>query len=68
MSEEKPKEIKRPRPGGITALSVNRVIDWAIKGASIVITANATDDGVMEFIIDCDGTAGNLFVDSFTCS
>lgn len=31
-------------------------------------TAAATDDGVMEFVVDCDGTAGNLFVDSFTVS
>lgn len=29
-------------------------------------TASVTDDGVLEFVIDCDGTAGNLFVDSFT--
>ena len=29
-------------------------------------TAAATDDGVMEFVVDCDGTAGNLFVDSFS--
>ncbi len=29
-------------------------------------TAAATDDGVMEFVVDCDGTAGNIFVDTFT--
>lgn len=29
-------------------------------------TAAATDDGVMEFVIDCDGTAGVVYVDSFT--
>jgi hypothetical protein len=29
-------------------------------------TASATDDGVMEFYVDCDGTAGNLFIDSFS--
>lgn len=28
-------------------------------------TASASADGVMEFIIDCDGTAGNAFIDSF---
>lgn len=33
-----------------------------LTGATIVATA----DGVMEFFIDCDGTAGNLFVDDFT--
>jgi hypothetical protein len=27
-------------------------------------TASATDDGVMEFIVDCDGTAGNVYIDS----
>jgi len=29
-------------------------------------TAAATDAGVMEFYVDCDGTAGNIFVDTFT--
>jgi len=29
-------------------------------------TAAATDDGVMEFVVDCDGTAGICYVDSFT--
>lgn len=29
-------------------------------------TGAATDDGVFEFYVDCDGTAGSIFVDSFT--
>lgn len=29
-------------------------------------TAAVTDDGTLEFVIDCDGTAGNVYVDSFT--
>jgi len=28
--------------------------------------AAATDVGVYEFVVDCDGTAGNVFVDTFT--
>jgi hypothetical protein len=28
-------------------------------------TPSATDDGVFEFVVDCDGTAGNVFVDTF---
>lgn len=31
-------------------------------------TAAATDDGVMEFVVDCDGTAGNVFVDDWAGS
>lgn len=31
-------------------------------------TITATDAGTMEFIIDCDGTAGNLFVDTFSAT
>lgn len=29
-------------------------------------TASVTDDGVVEFVVDCDGTAGVVWVDSFT--
>jgi hypothetical protein len=29
-------------------------------------TSSATDDGTMEFVIDCDGTAGNVYIDSFS--
>lgn len=31
-------------------------------------TAAVTDDGTLEFVVDCDGTAGNLFVDSFSAA
>lgn len=30
--------------------------------------AVVTDDGVLEFIVDCDGTAGSLFVDTFSAT
>jgi hypothetical protein len=29
-------------------------------------TAAVTDDGVLEFVVDCNGTAGNLYVDTFS--
>lgn len=29
-------------------------------------TAAVTDDAVLEFVVDCDGTAGNVFIDSAT--
>lgn len=31
-------------------------------------TAAVTDSGTLEFIVDCDGTAGNLFVDTFSAT
>lgn len=31
-------------------------------------TAAAIDNGVMEFVVDCDGTAGNIYVDTFAAS
>lgn len=31
-------------------------------------TAAVTADGVLEFVVDCDGTAGNLFVDTFSAT
>jgi hypothetical protein len=31
-------------------------------------TAAVTDSGTLEFIIDCDGTAGNLFVGSYSAT
>lgn len=27
-----------------------------------------TDDGVLEFVVDCDGSAGNLYVDTASCT
>ncbi len=32
------------------------------------VTAAADDDGVMEFFVDCDGTAGSIFVDDWSAS
>lgn len=32
------------------------------------VTASATADGVLEFVVDCDGTAGNVFVDTWIIS
>jgi hypothetical protein len=29
-------------------------------------TAAVTDDGVIEVYVDCDGTAGNIFVDDWS--
>jgi hypothetical protein len=31
-------------------------------------TAAATDDGVIECVVDCDGTAGNVYVDTWTAA
>jgi len=31
-------------------------------------TPTTTDAGVLEFIVDCDGTAGNVFVDTWTAA
>jgi len=56
---------------GITADTVLDTATAASDGAWEQLTgttAAVTDDGVLEFIVDCDGTAGNLFVDSFTVS
>lgn len=61
--------VKRNDAMGITS---DTVLDTATAASDAAwealtgTTAAATDDGVMEFVIDCDGTAGNLFVDSFT--
>lgn len=61
--------LKRNDAIGITS---DTVIDTATASSDEAwealtgTTAAATDDGVMEFVIDCDGTAGNLFVDTFT--
>lgn len=34
----------------------------------IGVTAAANDDGVMEFVVDCDGTAGSIFVDDWSAA
>lgn len=61
--------LKRNDAIGVTS---DTVIDTATASSDAAwegltgTTAAATDDGVMEFVVDCDGTAGNLFVDSFS--
>ncbi len=61
--------VKRNVPLGISADTVLDTATAASDGAWEQLTgttAAVTDDGVLEFVVDCDGTAGNLFVDSFT--
>jgi hypothetical protein len=61
--------LKRNDAIGITADTVIDTATSASDGAWEQLTgttAAATDNGVMEFVVDCDGTAGILFVDSFT--
>ena len=61
--------LKRNDAIGITS---DTVIDTATAASDEAweqltgTTAAASDDGVMEFVVDVDGTAGILFVDSFT--
>lgn len=61
--------LKRNDALGITS---DTVLDTATASSDTAwealtgTTAAASDDGVMEFVVDCNGTAGNLFVDSFT--
>lgn len=63
--------LKRNDAIGITS---DTVIDSAVADDSgnwielTDTTAAATDDGVMEFVIDCDGTAGWVNVDDFTAT
>jgi hypothetical protein len=63
--------VKRNDSLGITA---DTLLDTATASSDAAwegltgTTAAATADGVMEFVVECDGTAGNLFVDSFTCA
>lgn len=61
--------VKRNDAIGITADTVLATATAASDAAWEALsgtTAAATDDGTMEFVVDCDGTAGNLFVDSFS--
>lgn len=61
--------VKRNDAMGISA---DTVLDTRTGAADAVweamsgATAAVTDDGTLEFVIDCDGTAGNVYVDSFT--
>jgi len=61
--------VKRNDAMGITA---DTVLDTATASSDLAweqltgTTAAVTDDGTLEFVVDCDGTAGNLFCDSFS--
>jgi hypothetical protein len=61
--------VKRNIPLGITS---DTVLDTRTGAADAVwelmtgTTAAVTQDGVLEFYVDCDGTAGYVCVDSFT--
>lgn len=63
--------VKRNDALGITA---DTVLDTATAASDAAwealtgTTAAVTDSGTLEFIIDCDGTAGNLFVDTFSAT
>lgn len=66
-----PRLILKANPGiGVTTDTVIATFSggsgsWqTVSGA----TAAATADGVMEFVVDCDGTAGNIFVDTMTAT
>ncbi|MBK9223373.1 MAG: hypothetical protein IPO16_14820 [Saprospiraceae bacterium] len=61
--------VKRNDALGITA---DTVLDTATAASDAAwealtgTTAAVTDNGTLEFVIDLDGTAGNLFVDTFS--
>lgn len=63
--------VKRNDAMGITA---DTVLDTATAASDAAwealtgTTAAVTDDGTLEFVVDCDGTVGNLFVDSFSAA
>lgn len=61
--------VKRNDALGITSDTVLDTATAASDGAWEALsgtTSAVTEDGVLEFVVDCDGTAGNLFVDSFS--
>lgn len=53
-------------------ISADTVLDTATASSDLAweqltgTSPTVTADGVLEFFVDCDGTAGNLFVDSIT--
>lgn len=63
--------VKRNDAMGISA---DTVLDTATAASDAAwealtgTTAAVTADGVLEFVVDCDGTAGNLFVDTFSAT
>jgi hypothetical protein len=63
--------LKRNDAIGITADTVLDTATVASEGAFEeigAVTPVATDDGVMEFVIDCDGTTGWINVDDFSAT
>lgn len=62
--------VKRNEAIGITADTVLDTMTVAVSNWEQLTgtTAAASADGVMEFVVDCDGTAGALNVDDWTVS
>lgn len=63
--------LKRNDAIGVTADAVIDTATASAEGAFEQLTgttAAATDDGVMEFVIDCDGTTGWVNVDDFSAT
>ena len=63
--------VKRNDAIGITADTVLDTATASAEGAFEQLTgatATATDNGVMEFYVDCDGTTGWISVDDWTCT
>lgn len=61
--------VKRNDALGITADTLLDTATAASDGAWELLTGTTdpvSADGVLEFFVDCDGTAGNLFVDSLS--
>lgn len=64
-----PRLIVKANP--IVGYNSDTVLDTVTVGANTwetltATTSAATAAGVLEFVVDCDGTAGNVFVDSWT--
>ncbi len=49
-----------------TVLATCTVSSGSWTTCSAVLGLSTTDAGVLEYVIDCDGTAGNIFVDTVT--
>ena len=63
--------LKRNDALGVTSDTVLDTATASSDGAWEALTgttAAVTDNGVLEFVVDCDGTAGNLFVDTFSAT
>lgn len=63
--------VKRNDAAGITADAVLATATVASEGAFETLngtTAAVTDDAVLEFVVDCDGTTGWINIDTWTTS